>query len=97
MLARAPELRVTTPAVLHHHERIDGAGYPAGLAGDQIPLDARILAVADTYSALTAHRPYRAAHEPGAALAYVEALAGTQLDRDVVAALRVALAPTTER
>ena len=47
------------PAVYHHHERYDGRGYPAGLAGEEIPLWARILQVADTYDAMTSERPYR--------------------------------------
>lgn len=96
LLSRLPDLSATTPAVLHHHERIDGAGYPAGLAGDDIPLEARILAVADTYSALTAHRPYRPAQEPRAALACVDSLVGTQFDGAVVAALRESVARRVE-
>jgi HD-GYP domain-containing protein (c-di-GMP phosphodiesterase class II) len=54
-------LRDISAWVLAHHERVDGGGYPLGLAGEQIPLEARILAVADAYEAMTADRPYRAA------------------------------------
>lgn len=52
-------LRDELPGVLHHYEWYDGGGYPAGLSGTQIPLQARILAVADVYDALTSDRPYR--------------------------------------
>jgi putative nucleotidyltransferase with HDIG domain len=80
-----PEL---TRIVLHHHERLDGAGYPAGLKGEEIPLGARIVAVADTFDALTSERPYRAAMAPHEALELLAAVAGTQLDPDVVRAFR---------
>jgi HD-GYP domain-containing protein (c-di-GMP phosphodiesterase class II) len=53
------DIEFVLPGVLHHHERIDGRGYPYGLAGDAIPLDARILAVADAYDAMTSSRSYR--------------------------------------
>lgn len=56
------------PMVRHHHERWDGSGYPAGLAGEEIPLSARILCVADVYDALTTSRAYREAFSPSAAL-----------------------------
>jgi response regulator RpfG family c-di-GMP phosphodiesterase len=72
-----PEL---TEIVWHHHERFDGTGYPAGLAGAQIPLGARIVAVADTFDAITSTRPYRAAERHKAALDTLEKEAGTQLD-----------------
>jgi HD-GYP domain-containing protein (c-di-GMP phosphodiesterase class II) len=79
-------LRDVATWVRGHHERVDGAGYPDGLAGDRIPLESRILAVADTYEAMTADRPYRGAMDPAAARAELERCAGTQFDRDVVAA-----------
>jgi putative nucleotidyltransferase with HDIG domain len=69
------------------HERIDGAGYPDGLAGDQIPLPARIVFVADAYDALTSTRSYRTARPPFAALAEIHANAGSQFCVNVVAAL----------
>jgi diguanylate cyclase (GGDEF)-like protein/putative nucleotidyltransferase with HDIG domain len=72
-------------AIQYHHERFDGTGYPAGLKGENIPLDARILAVADTYDAMTSLRPYRHGkftHEQ--ALAEVERCAGTQFDPKIV-------------
>jgi HD-GYP domain-containing protein (c-di-GMP phosphodiesterase class II) len=71
------------------HERIDGAGYPDGLAGDQIPLPARIVFVADAYDALTSTRSYRDARPPLAALAEIHANAGSQFCVNVVAALEV--------
>ena len=63
-----------------HHERYDGTGYPDGLAGEEIPFGARILAIADSYDAMTSHRPYRAAMDPGEALSRIQAGAGTQFD-----------------
>jgi diguanylate cyclase (GGDEF)-like protein/putative nucleotidyltransferase with HDIG domain len=84
-------LRDVATWVRGHHERVDGAGYPDRLAGDRIPLESRILAVADTYEAMTADRPYRKAMDPAAARAELERCAGTQFDRDVVAAFLRAL------
>ena len=72
--------------VLAHHERIDGRGYPRGLAGEEIPAEARILAVADAYEAMTADRPYRAALSADEARAELRRGAGTQFDPVVVAA-----------
>jgi hypothetical protein len=74
-------------AMVHgHHERLDGSGYPAGLRGDDIPLGARIIAVADTFDALTSFRPYRAAKPHREAIAILRQEAGTRLDPDVVRA-----------
>jgi putative nucleotidyltransferase with HDIG domain len=72
--------------VRHHHERLDGRGYPDGLAGEDIPLGARIVAVADTFDAVTSARPYRGARSHREALELVRAEAGTQLDPAAVAA-----------
>jgi HD-GYP domain-containing protein (c-di-GMP phosphodiesterase class II) len=74
-----------------HHERPDGLGYPRGLRGDDIPIEARILAVADAYEAMTADRCYRPALGEAAARAELEGGAGTQFDSTVVAALLRAL------
>jgi HD-GYP domain-containing protein (c-di-GMP phosphodiesterase class II) len=71
--------------IRHHHERLDGSGYPDGLAGEEIPLGARIVAVADVYDALTSDRPYRGALTPAAALDYLAAEGGRSLDEDAVA------------
>lgn len=72
--------------ILYHHERFDGQGYPAGLAGDAIPLEARIVAVADVYDALTSDRPYRKALLPADVLQEFLAMSGSVLDPDIVAA-----------
>jgi len=74
--------------VYSHHERWDGAGYPRGIAGEEIPLPARIFAVVDTYDAITSDRPYRRAHSHQAAVAELQRVAGQQLDPRVVAAFR---------
>ena len=68
-----------------HHERWDGKGYPFDIGGDQIPLVARVLAVADAYTAMTHHRPYRYAFAPEQARAEIERNAGTQFDPEIVA------------
>ncbi len=78
--------RPVAQIVGQHHERLDGSGYPDGLTGDEILLEARILAVADVVEAMAAHRPYRPALGIEAALAEVRAGAGTLYDADVVAA-----------
>jgi HD-GYP domain-containing protein (c-di-GMP phosphodiesterase class II) len=72
------------PGILHHHERWDGKGYPLGLKNKEIPLLARIIAVADTFDALTSERPYRAARTKEEAFEIMQELAGTQLDPDLV-------------
>lgn len=77
-----------TGAIRHHHERYDGRGYPDGLRGDEIPLLARIIAVADTYDAMTSHRPYREALSPQQAEREIAACAGTQLCPVVVRAFQ---------
>jgi hypothetical protein len=75
-----------TDIVRHHHERIDGTGYPYRLAGDDIPLGARIIAVADSFDAITSTRSYRAARAHKAAIDILRAEAGAQLDADAVRA-----------
>ena len=70
--------------VRNHHEHYDGSGYPDGLRGKQIPLGARILAVADAFEAMTSERPYRKALSPQAAYAEIERCKGTQFDPEVV-------------
>jgi diguanylate cyclase (GGDEF)-like protein len=82
--------------VLHHHERWDGAGYPNRLAGDQIPLAARIIFVADAYDAMTSEHSYGERLTEQNALAELERCAGTQFDPAVVTALRAELVPTSE-
>ena len=77
-----------SPAVLRivrsHHERIDGAGFPDGLSGERIPFEARIVAVADSFDAMTTRRPYRESRSPAAALDELQRVAGTQLDPSAV-------------
>jgi putative nucleotidyltransferase with HDIG domain len=82
---RDPQLEAI---VRHHHERLDGSGYPDGLAGEQIPLGARIIAVADTFDAVTSVRPYRGAHSHQEGLEILAGEAGSQLDGEAVAAFR---------
>ncbi|MET9519713.1 HD-GYP domain-containing protein [Streptomyces sp. NPDC002994] len=79
-------------AILHHHERLDGSGYPYGLAGGQIPEFARVVAVADAFDAMTSTRSYRRARPVGTALRELERCAGTQFDPLMVQALTRALA-----
>jgi putative two-component system response regulator len=73
--------------ILHHHERYDGQGYPNGLRGRDIPLEARIVAVADVYDTLTSDRPYQKAHDWRSAFAIISELSGTQLDPELVTIL----------
>lgn len=90
ILAKAPLLTEVMPIVLGHHEHFDGSGYPHRLAREDIPLGARILAVADAYDAMTSHRPYRPAMSHEDALAELKANAVRQFDPEVVAALEKA-------
>lgn len=78
--------------VLHHHERVDGCGYPCGCAGEDIPLESRVLAVADAFDAMTTQRPYRSAMTAEAAVAELRSAAGRQYDPLVVDALADVLA-----
>ncbi len=91
ILRRTPQLELILPAVLFHHERWDGAGYPDGLCGDSIPLMARIMAVADSFDAMTTDRPYRKAMSVEAALFELRANAGKQFDPVVVDAFIAAV------
>lgn len=74
----------TSEVVLSHHERFDGAGYPRGLAGEDVPVEARIISVVDTYDAMTNDRPYRAAMSHEAAVTELRKNAGTQFDPGVI-------------
>lgn len=85
-LGQSEALRAAVPLVYHHHERFDGTGYVLGLAGTEIPLGARVLAVADAFVSMTSPRPYRCALTEEEAYAELEANAGTQFDPDVVSA-----------
>ncbi len=91
LLRRVPALREVAAVVLHHHERYDGAGYPAGLRGEAIPLASRIVAVVDAYCAMLAPRSYRERSSEERARAELARGAGTQFDPRVVEAFLAAL------
>ncbi len=77
-------LKSTLPIIRHHHERFDGKGYPEGLSGENIPIGARIIAVCDTFDAITSKRPYRDKKSDEEALKIIKESAGTQLDPKIV-------------
>ena len=87
ILRPVSQLKEMLPGIELHHEALDGRGYPYGLKGDQIPLLARVIAVADTFDALTTNRPYQRAYEPPEALRIINNLVGKRLDPEAVAAL----------
>jgi HD-GYP domain-containing protein (c-di-GMP phosphodiesterase class II) len=86
ILAPIKQMRPYLDGVRYHHERLSGRGYPLGLKGEEIPLDARILAVADVFDALTSDRPYRAAMEPSKAIEIIRRDVPNEFDPDVFAA-----------
>jgi HD-GYP domain-containing protein (c-di-GMP phosphodiesterase class II) len=92
ILAPITQLKDVLPGILHHHECFDGTGYPDGLAGDAIPLDARIIAVADSFDAMVADRPYRKGLGVAEAAAELARCAGTQFDPEIVDCFRSRLA-----
>jgi HD-GYP domain-containing protein (c-di-GMP phosphodiesterase class II) len=92
LVGRIPAFAHLAPAVRASHERWDGGGYPDGLAGEHIPLAARIIAACDTYDAIVTDRPYRPARTPAEAGEELRRVAGTQLDEHAVAALLTELA-----
>jgi HD-GYP domain-containing protein (c-di-GMP phosphodiesterase class II) len=87
ILRPVPQLREMLPGIELHHEALNGRGYPYGLKGDEIPLLARVIAVADTFDALTTNRPYQQAHDPVEALRIIENLSGKRLDPKAVTAI----------
>jgi HD-GYP domain-containing protein (c-di-GMP phosphodiesterase class II) len=87
ILRPVTQLAEMLPGIELHHEALDGRGYPYGLEGDQIPLLARVIAVGDTFDALTTNRPYQQAHTPEQALQIIQNLSGKRLDPDAVKAL----------
>jgi putative nucleotidyltransferase with HDIG domain len=84
MVAQHRSLQLVVPAVLYHHERWDGCGYPFGIEGEGIPAEARVLAVADAFDAMTTDRPYRRALREDRAITELERCAGTQFDPEIV-------------
>lgn len=97
LLETSPFLRELIPAIRHHHERWDGKGYPDGLVRQNIPLEARIIAVAEAYDAMVTDRRYQASHTSSEALAELQRCAGTQFDPDVVRAAFPVLAGQEEQ
>ena len=86
ILKPVESLSYVLDGVLHHHENFDGTGYPHGLAGEEIPLDARILAVADAFDAMTSDRPYRAGLPVEKAQSILKEGSGTQWDAEIIQA-----------
>jgi HD-GYP domain-containing protein (c-di-GMP phosphodiesterase class II) len=87
ILSPVSQLKEMIPGIELHHESLDGRGYPRGLKGDEIPLLPRIIAVADTFDALTTNRPYQQAHDCDEALRIIHSISGKRLDATAVAAL----------
>src|SRR5438270_8458091 len=87
ILRPVEQLKEMIPGIELHHESLDGRGYPHGYQGEQIPLLARIISVADTFDAITTNRPYQAAHDPAYAVRIINSLATKRFDPKVVAAL----------
>jgi HD-GYP domain-containing protein (c-di-GMP phosphodiesterase class II) len=86
IVGHVPSLAACLAAVRHHHERWDGNGYPSGLKGEAIPIEARILTVTDSFEAMISERPYRKALSFKQAVAELEKCSGTQFDPKVVQA-----------
>ena len=91
ILEKIDGLQGAIPIIKHHHEHFDGDGYPDGLSGEDIPIGARIVAVAETYDILTSDVPWRQALTSELAIEEIERCSGTQFDPNVVSALRGAL------
>jgi diguanylate cyclase (GGDEF)-like protein len=84
LVQQVPALDAIALGILHHHERYDGRGYPAGLKGQEIPQEARIICVADAFSAMTSDRPYRGRLSVAEACSELERFAGAQFDPEIV-------------
>ncbi len=95
ILAPIAQLRHILPAILHHHEHYDGSGYPHGLAGVNIPLDARIIAVADSFDAMVADRPYRKGLSTTEAVRELVRCSGSQFDPEIVDCFRCKITRVT--
>ena len=92
IMGQIPQLKDVIPGMKHHHEKWDGTGYPDGLAGEEIPPLARIVAVADTFDAMTTTRPYQKAMKIGFVVGKIRQFSGVRFDPVVVAALDRAFA-----
>ena len=91
ILGHIKQLKTIIPGIKHHHEQYDGSGYPDGLKGEEIPLIARIIAVADTFDAMITDRPYQKGMSRDEAVAEITGNAGTQFDAQVLEAFTQAL------
>jgi PAS domain S-box-containing protein len=87
IIADAPEVKTTRDVVRHHHENYDGTGYPDGLAGEKIPLAARIVRVADSFDAIVSERPYKPARSTSDAIREINRMSAKQFDPEIVRAL----------
>lgn len=96
ILAKVDDYSEIASIVRHHHERVDGEGYPDGIVGDEIPLISRIISVADAYNAMTSDRPYRDAMPSRVARLRLAQAVGTQFDTTVVAAFEAILATASD-
>lgn len=97
ILGHVDDMADVIAGIRHHHERFDGRGYPAGLAGEAIPVAARIIAIADAYDALTTDRPYRGASSPAQALLQLGRDAGSQFDPTLLTVFTGIIAAKTAR
>jgi HD-GYP domain-containing protein (c-di-GMP phosphodiesterase class II) len=96
ILSNVDDYEEIAAIVRHHHERVDGLGYPDGLSGDQIPLLSRVIAVADAYNAMTSDRPYRDAMPSRVARLRLAQAVESQFDTSVVASFEAILAGASE-
>ncbi len=97
IISHTPELADCAPAIRHHHEWHDGRGYPHGLKGEDIPLEARIIAIADAYDTMTTPRAYRQMASPQQAMEELRLCAGTQFDPELVEAFCQAMSEATKQ
>ena len=86
-MEQVPQLKEMIPGMKYHHENVNGTGYPEGLRGDEIPLTAKIVSVADCFDAMTTNRPYQKAMDISYVLERMRSFVGKKFDRDVVEAL----------